>query len=972
MTKGIRRLLSLAFVLALLLSLAMPAFAEGSISGADEEDPFISAEAEEEITEGGSISSESQPESKASAASSADREIYVSADGDDMADGSREHPLETLAAAAELANDAAESTVYVILLSDLTVSKTARFNGKDIILMSENGTALVTRDSGFEPAYDQLRRAYNPAMIELGELQSDEPKTTSLSLDNVVLDDAGLHEGTDFLAQSTDPSSDENNLDRVQDAIVALYGSSSLTLNPGSELRNFGGMSAVHAVGAGSVTIEDYSKILDTVAVAAPAGLKAINAEGAEVRIGTYAEVIERGAAPAEEPAEEVEETPAEEPAEEAEETPAEEPAEEAEETPAEEPAEEAEETPAEEPAEEAVEPAEESAEELNADALPAAETQNEADQPTAAGEETGDEGGEEDERSDLLSQLLGLLGGDDSGFSLDSLTSMFSNLPTGDLANLVNSLTNGETPDWGSLISNLSPDDLGKLIGAMTGDTGTDWGGLIGNLSGSDSALSWTTTKEELYLGETPYEVPYILTVNLPDTLVKVISAAAADVQGASGSFTITLDSRMSFKRNADGDVDYSFQSDVFQLSEAQKTPTDTQITIAFELKEDWADNLAGLNKPIVFTVTGVLDESKFQEDDFLISKAKLDSLNFVIRNKIENWNTGDVELEAKTKMLPAVSALLTYDRNGGEGGPEPVRVAAQTGYELEKENVPTHKDTNGKPVVFLGWTEKKDTKIYSRKDTAPATLSTIDIEEGKDVTVYAAYGYDENEDGIADASQRLVELSFDANGGAGAPDPILAVAVAGVGASIDIPEQEPTLKYYTFQGWSKDQDATEADYKYNASKKSQQDILITKDTVLYAVWKQNPTYTLYYNANGGSGAPAAQSGISDENDSVEMTIASGQPTRPGYSFLGWAVSRSGTATYFAGNKVKITGGNVTLYAVWQKGGSSYSGGGSGTTAPKTGDEAPIALYAALAVISLGAVGAGAWLILRNQKKKK
>ena len=147
--------------------------------------------------------------------------------------------------------------------------------------------------------------------------------------------------------------------------------------------------------------------------------------------------------------------------------------------------------------------------------------------------------------------------------------------------------------------------------------------------------------------------------------------------------------------------------------------------------------------------------------------------------------------------------------------------------------------------------------------------------------------------------------------------------------------------------------------------------------DTTLYAVWKQNPTYTLYYNANGGSNAPAAQSGIADENDSVELTITSGVPTRNGYSFLGWGVSRNGNPAYYAGNNVKISGGNVTLYAIWQKtGGGGYSGGGGGggggNTSPKTGDEAPVALYAALAVISLGAVGAGAWLILRNQKKKR
>ncbi len=39
--------------------------------------------------------------------------------------------------------------------------------------------------------------------------------------------------------------------------------------------------------------------------------------------------------------------------------------------------------------------------------------------------------------------------------------------------------------------------------------------------------------------------------------------------------------------------------------------------------------------------------------------------------------------------------------------------------------------------------------------------------------------------------------------------------------------------------------------------------------------------------------------------------------------------------------------------------------------SAPMTGDEAPIALYAALAIISLGAVAVGAWLILRKQNRK-
>ena len=96
MSKGIRRLLSLVFAAALLLGLALPACAEGSISAIDvEELP------DWEIEETGSISgAESDDAAQESVPAPAEREIYVSADGDDMADGSREHPLASLAAAS--------------------------------------------------------------------------------------------------------------------------------------------------------------------------------------------------------------------------------------------------------------------------------------------------------------------------------------------------------------------------------------------------------------------------------------------------------------------------------------------------------------------------------------------------------------------------------------------------------------------------------------------------------------------------------------------------------------------------------------------------------------------------------------------------------------------------------------------------------------------------------------------------------
>ena len=72
--------------------------------------------------------------------------------------------------------------------------------------------------------------------------------------------------------------------------------------------------------------------------------------------------------------------------------------------------------------------------------------------------------------------------------------------------------------------------------------------------------------------------------------------------------------------------------------------------------------------------------------------------------------------------------------------------------------------------------------------------------------------------------------------------------------------------------------------------------------------------TYTVTFNANGGSGAPAAQTKTHD----VTLAISSTIPTRSGYAFLGWATSASGTVAYSAGSS--YTGNAaLSLYAVWQ-----------------------------------------------------
>ena len=72
--------------------------------------------------------------------------------------------------------------------------------------------------------------------------------------------------------------------------------------------------------------------------------------------------------------------------------------------------------------------------------------------------------------------------------------------------------------------------------------------------------------------------------------------------------------------------------------------------------------------------------------------------------------------------------------------------------------------------------------------------------------------------------------------------------------------------------------------------------------------------TYTVSYNANGGTGAPASQT----KTYGVDLTLSSTIPTRAAYAFKGWAKTSTGAVAYPAGGTYKENAA-VTLYAVWE-----------------------------------------------------
>ena len=133
-----------------------------------------------------------------------------------------------------------------------------------------------------------------------------------------------------------------------------------------------------------------------------------------------------------------------------------------------------------------------------------------------------------------------------------------------------------------------------------------------------------------------------------------------------------------------------------------------------------------------------------------------------------------------------------------------------------------------------------------------------------------------------------------------------------------------------YQIVGWSKESNANPTTWSLNKSGTT----ACNKGTTIYLVAKNpNPTtkytYTLNYDANGGTGAPESQS-YSEASTKSPLThiftVSDTEPTRVGYTFKGWSENKGGTEEYHAGNDYPLTARkdnpnvSATLYAVWEE----------------------------------------------------
>mgnify|MGYP002536415643 CR=1 FL=1 len=189
---------------------------------------------------------------------------------------------------------------------------------------------------------------------------------------------------------------------------------------------------------------------------------------------------------------------------------------------------------------------------------------------------------------------------------------------------------------------------------------------------------------------------------------------------------------------------------------------------------------------------------------------------------------------------------------------------------------------------------------------------------------------------------------ISYNANGGSEAP----GSQTKTHGTDLKLSSTKPTRKGYNFSKWTTGKDGSGTSYAPGAIYNANASITLYAQWISACRWatadacqKANPgymckstgtdgacwdvdkpsTYTISYNANGGSGAPGSQT----KTHGTDLKLSNTKPTRSGYTFVNWNTKSDGSGTNYASGATYNTNANITLYAIWK----TNSSGGDTTT---------------------------------------
>ena len=293
-------------------------------------------------------------------------------------------------------------------------------------------------------------------------------------------------------------------------------------------------------------------------------------------------------------------------------------------------------------------------------------------------------------------------------------------------------------------------------------------------------------------------------------------------------------------------------------------------------ELLKEWAEEIntvpAGTGAVLVDTISGNFT---------LKPNQNVENLVFDYKNNQVTWNVGEITEESKEV------SFVVIPKEGVSGENIPTN---------EKANL-TYTDVNGK---------------YQTLDVANATVN------------------------IPAPVAETVTLTYDANGGTGAPETVTVNKNTEdyVLNTDTTPTHEPVDgRDVEFKGWSADEAVINQVYEKDNVPATVTTIDIAEENVtVYAVWayKEEPpvgTVMLTYDANGGTGAPASAT----VNKNTEVTLDS--TTTPTHAeadgkyvtFAGWSNNEAVKGAIYEKDsepttvgKVTVGETDVTVYAVW------------------------------------------------------
>ena len=259
--------------------------------------------------------------------------------------------------------------------------------------------------------------------------------------------------------------------------------------------------------------------------------------------------------------------------------------------------------------------------------------------------------------------------------------------------------------------------------------------------------------------------------------------------------------------------------------------------------------------------------------------------------------WGYADVEGQAgiysgyKSQCYAAVTVAaktnyaVTFNNNGGSGAPD-----AQTKWYGETLTLSSTKPTRT-GYTFSGWNTKADGSGTNYASGGSYTGNAA-------LTLYAKW------------TAVTYGITYKANGGTGSDQ--TQTKTYGVNATLKAANTFSRTNY-TFTNWNTAANGSGTTYAAGST------YATNAALILYAQW-QLTTYSVTFDANGGTGAPAAQT----KNSGSALTLSSVVPTRSGYGFLGWATTQAranaGTVDYAAGGTVAATTNqNLALYAAWK-----------------------------------------------------